>query len=112
MPALKFGIVAGAFLKKLVPRGGLPWASNINAVRWQTAAHGSFDPQRLSGAVSNHHPMPPIFTAPYKTGRAGMSNQVIEGRKRGTVRPVGTMIWASRAALGAGGRNGTDGVIS
>jgi hypothetical protein len=23
MPALKFGIVAGAFLKKLVPRGGL-----------------------------------------------------------------------------------------
>src|SRR5262245_10129146 len=39
----------------MVPRGGVPWASNINAVRWQTAARGSFDPQRLSGALANHH---------------------------------------------------------
>src|SRR5262249_25346125 len=53
----------------LVPRGGVPWASNINAVRWQTATRGSFDPQRLSGAVSN----PPLGVAdihrvPYKCG--------------------------------------------
>ena len=53
MPALKFGIVAGAFLKKLVPRGGVPWASNISALHWQTPTRGSFDPQRLSGALAN-----------------------------------------------------------
>jgi hypothetical protein len=43
------------------------------------------------------------------------------GWERGTVRPVwgprhgpprvGTMIWTNRAALGGGGRNGTDRVI-
>ena len=31
--------------------------------------------------------------------------------ERGTVRPAGTMIWTNRAALGAGGRNGTDRAI-
>ena len=29
--------------------------------------------------------------------------------ERGTVRPVGTMLWTNRAALGAGERDGTDG---
>jgi hypothetical protein len=58
MPALKFGIVAGAFLKKLVPRGGLPVVSIANGLDWQTAARGSFDPQRFSGALANHAPPP------------------------------------------------------
>jgi ABC-type sugar transport system ATPase subunit len=39
----------------VVPRGGVQWASNINAVRWQTATRGRFAPQRFSGAVSNRN---------------------------------------------------------
>jgi hypothetical protein len=43
---------------------------------------------------------------------AARNEPMMAGRwKRGTVRPVGTMIWTSRAALGADGRNGTDRVI-
>jgi len=41
--------------KPVVPRGGVPQASNINALHWQTPARGSFDPQRFPGALANQH---------------------------------------------------------
>jgi hypothetical protein len=37
----------------MVPRGGLPVVSIANGLDWQTAARGSFDPQRFSGALAN-----------------------------------------------------------
>jgi hypothetical protein len=46
----------------------LAWASFFNGLDRQTAFGGSFGPQRLSGAVSNHRP-----TLLYKASRAGKS---------------------------------------
>jgi len=37
----------------MAPRAGLPGASIVNGLDWQTAARGSFDPQRFSGALAN-----------------------------------------------------------
>src|SRR5215813_12426773 len=81
----------------MVPRGGVPWASNINAVRWQTAACGSFDPQRLSGAVSNPPPgAADIHRVPYKTGRAGMSNLSNRAKAKRTIREGVARCWYRR----------------
>jgi hypothetical protein len=48
---------AGKYLgaQTLVAAAGLAWASFFNELDRQTAFRGSFGPQRLSGAVSNHH---------------------------------------------------------
>jgi hypothetical protein len=62
---------------RMVPRGGVPWASKINAVRWQTAARGSFDPQRVSGAMANHQPMPPIFPHRSSSDANGQSGRTV-----------------------------------
>jgi len=37
----------------VVPRGGLPSANILNGLDCQTALCGSFDPQRLFGALAN-----------------------------------------------------------
>ena len=43
----------------MAPRAGLPVVSIANGLDWQTAARGSFDPQRFSGALANHHYIEP-----------------------------------------------------
>src|SRR5690242_6614493 len=40
----------------VVPRGGVPQPSDYKGLRRQTGARGSFDPQRLSGALANRGP--------------------------------------------------------
>jgi hypothetical protein len=37
----------------VVPRGGVPQASNNNVLRWQTYSRVAFDPQRHFSAVAN-----------------------------------------------------------
>jgi hypothetical protein len=62
----------------MVPRGGVPWASKINAVRWQTAARGGLDPQRFSGAVANHQPMPSIFPSGHRAKANGRLAEAVQ----------------------------------
>src|SRR5262245_64642860 len=40
---------------KMAPRAGMPVVNISNGLDWQTGARGSFDPQRFSGALANHH---------------------------------------------------------
>ena len=37
----------------MAPRAGVPRISSVNKLDWQTVARGSFESQRLSGAVAN-----------------------------------------------------------
>jgi hypothetical protein len=46
----------GSLVARVVAAAELAWASFFNGLDRQTAFGGSFGPQRLSGAVSNHHP--------------------------------------------------------
>jgi hypothetical protein len=47
-------LVSNNYLELLAPRAGVPEASNINVLHWQTAVRGSFDPERFSGALATH----------------------------------------------------------
>jgi hypothetical protein len=58
----------GSLVARVVAAAELAWASFFNGLDRQTAFGGSFGPQRLSGAVSNHRP-----TLLYKASRAGKS---------------------------------------
>jgi len=40
---------------KMAPRAGMPVVNIANGLDWQTGARGSFNPQRFSGALANHH---------------------------------------------------------
>jgi hypothetical protein len=37
----------------MAPRAGVPRISSVNKLDWQTVARGSFESQRLSGALAN-----------------------------------------------------------
>ena len=66
----------------------------------------------MSDTIKTPTPPAKAASATFRATRASHSSpSVLTTEERGTVRPVGTMIWASRAALGAGGRNGTDRII-
>ena len=49
---MAFGGLSDCF--SLAPRAGLPGVSSANGLGRQTCVRGGFDPQRLSGLLSNH----------------------------------------------------------
>ena len=85
----------------MAPRAGLPVVSIANGLDLQPATRGSFDPQRFSGAVSNHHqrrrpesPQNQIYVVPQNQAQAMSANtesktapKVINGRINGRFAP-------------------------
>jgi hypothetical protein len=85
----------------MVPRGGLTCASITKGLDCQTALRGSIGPQRISGAVSNHHqrrrpesPQNQIYVVPQNQAQAMSANtepntapKVMNGRINGRFAP-------------------------
>jgi hypothetical protein len=99
-------------ISMVVPRGGVPQASNINALHWQTASRGSLDPQRFSGAVANH---PALQNKPCRNVQSSHRAKAKRTRityTRGFISFIGFInppndrgsTDTSRVALSAGGR--------
>ena len=86
---------------KLVPLAGLAFANISKGLDCQTALRGSIGPQRISGAVSNHHqrrrpesPQNQIYVVPQNQAQAMSANtesktapKVINGRINGRFAP-------------------------
>jgi hypothetical protein len=64
----------------------------------------------MSDTIKTPTPPAKAASATFRATRASHSSPSVltTGGARHCPSHVGTMIWASRAALGAGGRNGTD----
>ena len=69
----------------MAPRAGLPQANTTNGLHCQTRAHGSFGPQRLSGALAN----PTLNRRASDVAKAATSTiPIIVGTNRVTARAV------------------------
>ena len=93
-------------LKELAPRAGLPGVSSANGLVRQTCVGGGFDPQRLSGLLSNLQRTTSPSSAARTPQAVAAPKAAGEGAEKLEINPMNQRLQVRLAALGSAPRCG------